>query len=100
LTIFLSTSHVYSVGSLNMESTKSRIARRRYLKYFGPFNQAVFVQDHTLVLLDASGLVEEDNMRVQDLSQYEPVKDGPMDFVKSIEPGTVSPCFFIVVGES
>jgi hypothetical protein len=72
-----------------MESTKSRVARRRYLKHFGPFNQVISVQNHTLVLLDAPGLVEEDNMRTQNIEQYEPVKDGPMDFVKSMEPGIV-----------
>lgn len=73
---------------LYMGSTNSHLARDRYSKFFGPFNQVVSVQDHTLVLLDAPGFVEEDNVRDKDASHYEPVEDGPMDFVNSIEPGT------------
>lgn len=83
-------SFAHTAPSLNMQSKKSRIARRRYHKHFGPFNQAVSIANHTLVLIDAPGLVEEDNTRAShkiQLENYTPVKNGPMEFVKSIEPG-------------
>lgn len=70
-----------------MQPKKSRLARLRYQKYFGAYNQVISVQNHTLVLIDAPGLVEEDNKRASHGQNYEPVKDGPMDFVNSIEPG-------------
>lgn len=78
--------------SLNMQPEKSKIARRRYRKHFGPFNQAVSIANHTLVLIDAPGLVEEDNTRASHGSQlehYEPMKNGSMEFIKSIDPGMI-----------
>jgi ethanolamine phosphate phosphodiesterase len=79
-----------------MEPTKSQIARYRYIEHFSPLNYAVSVQNHTLVFLDAPGFVEEDNKRSGHIQDYEPVKGGPMDFIKSINPGTVVHAYTLV----
>jgi hypothetical protein len=53
-------------------------------------NQAVSVGDHTFVLLDAPGLVEEDYQRHalgQRYDQWTPLSGGPVEFVKSIAAG-------------
>lgn len=68
----------------------SQNARHRYATHFGPLNQQVTLQNHTLVLLDAPGLVEEDYRRValnKQYSEWEPISGGPIELVKSISPG-------------
>jgi ethanolamine phosphate phosphodiesterase len=61
------------------------------MKHFGPVNQEVSIGGHTLVLLDAPGLVEEDYQRHgqgHGYDQWKPVSGGPVEFVKSIAAGT------------
>lgn len=65
-------------------------ARQRYQTHFGPLNQRVVVGNHTFVLLDAPGLVEEDYLRASDGSKFEhwsaPSK-GTVDFIKTFATG-------------
>jgi hypothetical protein len=80
---------------LNMDPTESQHARRRFAKHFGPLDQTVTIQNHTLVLLDASGVIEEDYRRLRGGPGYESPKGGTMDFVGSLPPGLLiiqSPC--------
>ena len=80
---------------LNMDPIESQHARRRFAKHFGPLDQTVTIRNHTLVLLDASGIIEEDYRRLRGGPGYEPSKGGTMSFVRSLPPGSSiisSPC--------
>ena len=72
---------------LNADPTESQHARRRFTKHFGPLDQAVTVQNHTLVLLDASQIIEEDYRRLRAGPNHESSKDETTSFVQSITPG-------------
>ena len=78
---------------LNMDPTESQHARRRFTKHFGPLDQTVVIQNHTLVLLDASRITEEDYRRLRAGPNYESPKDGTMSFVRSLPPG-----LFLILG--
>ncbi|KAK7053421.1 hypothetical protein VNI00_004047 [Paramarasmius palmivorus] len=61
-------------------------ARGRYRKHFGPLNREVAFGNHTFVLLDAPGLVEEDYRRHgsgKPYSEWVPARGGSIEFVKS-----------------
>ena len=58
------------------------------MKHFGPLDQTVVIQNHTLVLLDASRIIEEDYGRLQGGPNYESPKEGTMAFVKSLPQGS------------
>ena len=73
---------------LNMDPTESQHARRRFTKHFGPLDQTVVVRNHTLVLLDASRIIEEDYRRLRAGPNHESQKDGTTGFVDSIQPGS------------
>uniref|UniRef100_A0A0W0FH69 UTP--glucose-1-phosphate uridylyltransferase n=1 Tax=Moniliophthora roreri TaxID=221103 RepID=A0A0W0FH69_MONRR len=71
---------------LGVQDWFSPDARVRYEKHFGPLNRQVTVGNHTFVLLDAPGLVEEDYRRHgsgKPYSDWVPVRGGTIDFVKS-----------------
>jgi ethanolamine phosphate phosphodiesterase len=75
---------------LGISKTFSPEARPRYEKHFGPFNQMVELHNHTLVLIDAPGLAEEDYIRNADgvsYSQWSPLPGGPIEFVRSVASG-------------
>ena len=72
---------------LNMDPIESQHARRRFTNHFGPLDQTVVIQNHTLVLLDASRIIEEDYRRLRGGPNYESPEDGTMGFVKSLPPG-------------
>ena len=74
---------------LNMDPIESQYARRRFAKHFGPLDQTVTVQNHTLVLLDASKIIEEDYRRLREGPNHES-KDGTTSFVQSLPPGLSS----------
>lgn len=79
--------------SLNIDPATARQARQRFTSHFGPLNQKIHFQDHTLVMLDAAGLVEEDYLRASKYIDYEhwtPVAHGPVEFVHSLREGTSS----------
>lgn len=49
--------------SIGKDDEWSDEAHERYTSHFGPQNQVVDIANHTFVLLDAPGLVEEDHAR-------------------------------------
>jgi hypothetical protein len=60
--------------------------------HFGPLNRLVSIANHTVVLLDAPGLVEEDIQRLdhgQPFSRWKPVRGGPVEFVNAVAEGKV-----------
>ncbi|PIL34189.1 hypothetical protein GSI_03900 [Ganoderma sinense ZZ0214-1] len=72
---------------LNIDHAVARQARQRFTSHFGPLNQKIRFQNHTLVMLDAAGLVEEDYLRASKYIEYEdwtPVPHGPVEFVHSL----------------
>ena len=72
---------------LNMDPIESQHARRRFAKHFGPLDQTVTVQNHTLVLLDSSRIIEEDYRRLRAGPNHDSKEDETTSFVKSLQPG-------------
>ncbi|KAF9793237.1 hypothetical protein BJ322DRAFT_113506 [Thelephora terrestris] len=72
---------------LNMDPIEAQHARRRFTKHFGPLDQTVDIQNHTLVLLDASRIIEESYRRARKTRHREVSSNGTMNFVKSVQPG-------------
>ncbi|KAJ3791050.1 hypothetical protein GGU10DRAFT_257136 [Lentinula aff. detonsa] len=65
----------------------SKHVRKSFFKLFGPFNQRVIVHNHTFILLDAPGLVDEDYTRAAQRIPYDKwssLPGGPVEFVKTI----------------
>ncbi|KAJ3777891.1 Metallo-dependent phosphatase-like protein [Lentinula raphanica] len=61
-------------------------ARTRYTSRFGPLNSHVSIANHTFVLIDAPGLVEEDYKRHglgRTYAEWKPDREGTISFVKS-----------------
>ena len=73
---------------LNMDPIEVQHARRRFTKHFGPLDQTVVIQNHTLVLLDASRIIEESYRRARKTRQREVSINGTMSFAKSVQPGS------------
>ncbi|KAI0743816.1 hypothetical protein C8Q80DRAFT_861563 [Daedaleopsis nitida] len=72
---------------LNIEPAVARQARRRFTTHFGALNQKISVYNHTLIMLDAAGLVEEDYQRAAksiDYDHWTPLPRGPVEFVHSL----------------
>ncbi|KAI0675017.1 hypothetical protein C8Q78DRAFT_1183099 [Trametes maxima] len=70
---------------LNIDPATARQVRRRFTTHFGPLNQQVSVHNHTLVILDAAGLVEEDYARAAynvDYERWTSVPNGSVEFVR------------------
>lgn len=68
-------------------------ARRRYAKYFGPFNNKVSIANHTLIMLDAPGLVDEDYRRAgtgKSFEDWQAIPDGTIDFINKFAGGSYS----------
>jgi len=66
-------------------------ARRRFRQHFGPEQQVVEVGNHSFVLLDAPGLVDEDYRRYAaeiDFEEWEGLEHGPISFVHEFENST------------
>jgi hypothetical protein len=60
------------------------------MTHFGPLNRLISIANHSVVLLDALGLVEEDierQDRGQSFSTWKPVRGGPVEFVNSLAEG-------------
>ena len=72
---------------LNMDPVESQHARRRFTEHFGPLDQTVTIQNHTLVLLDASGIIEEDYRRLRAGPGYDSPKGGATSLVRSLPQG-------------
>lgn len=68
----------------------SPYARERYAKYFSPPNSVLPIANHSLILLDAVGLVEEDYRRYAAETQFgewDGVPGGVIEFVKGLGDG-------------
>ncbi|KAJ7188096.1 Metallo-dependent phosphatase-like protein [Mycena filopes] len=63
----------------------SEQAGARYKSHFGPLNSLVSIANHTVVLLDAPGLVEEDSRR-RGVYDGKSSPEGPIELVQSFEP--------------
>ncbi|RDB25240.1 Cell division control protein 1 [Hypsizygus marmoreus] len=78
---------------LRTSTSFSPHARARYTSHFGPLNSRISIANHTLVFLNAPGLVEEDSERLNHAKSYKdwtPSQGGSVEFVKSLvaERGT------------
>lgn len=74
--------------SLNLKASDSQRAWANYVEHFGQPNNKLSVSNHTLVLLDAPGLVEEDYQRAEEHVEYPfwtPVKGGAVEFVNALQ---------------
>jgi hypothetical protein len=74
-----------------VSNTFSKHVRQRYEYYFGPVNRHIPVANHSLVLLDSPGIVDEDYIRAGHGTTFEewiPLRDGPIEFVKGLATGT------------
>lgn len=72
---------------LNTDPIESQHARRRFTKHFGPLDQTVVIRNHTLVLLDASRIIEGSYRRSRETRNTEVPDDESMGFEKSVQPG-------------
>lgn len=66
------------------------MSRDRYVKNFGPLNQVVSIANHSLVMIDAPGLVDEDYRRYVKDESYESwvgSSNGTIKFVNEITGG-------------
>jgi hypothetical protein len=62
-------------------------ARRRYADHFGRSNGILRVANHSIILLDAIGLVEEDYRRYyaeMQFGEWEGIKSGVIEFVQAL----------------
>ncbi|KZT19065.1 Metallo-dependent phosphatase, partial [Neolentinus lepideus HHB14362 ss-1] len=74
---------------LGDSETFSRYARERFQTHFGPLNQQLTAGNHTLILLDAPSLVNEDRKRVElgmGYDQWTPAPGGSAEFVQYLRP--------------
>jgi hypothetical protein len=70
------------------------------MAHFGPLNRHVSIANHTIMLLDAPGLVEEDAERRshgQSFSHWKPVRGGPVEFVNTIAQGEIHSIYFLAI---
>lgn len=68
----------------------SPLARKRYVEHFGEPNQVVSISNHSIVLLDAVGLVEEDYRRYASevqFGEWDGVDGGVIEFIKKLSDG-------------
>jgi hypothetical protein len=75
----------------------SKTARRHFSETFGDFNLNVSLKNHTLLLLDAPGLVEEDYQRAafgKGFEKWKPLPGGTVEFVKQNAAGNLVPTIF------
>lgn len=65
----------------------SPYARQRYEEHFGKSNEIVTIANHSIILLDSIGLVEEDYRRYyaeMQFGEWEGIKDGVIEFVQKL----------------
>lgn len=76
--------------SLGVSNTFSKHVRQRYERHFGAVNQHLSLANHSLILLDAPGIVDEDYIRAGQGTSFEewiPLRDGAIEFVKGLAEG-------------
>ncbi|KAI9510119.1 hypothetical protein F5148DRAFT_977265 [Russula earlei] len=75
---------------LGVSNTFSKHVRQRYEGHFGRVNQHLLLSNHSLVLLDSPGIVDEDYIRAGHGTSFEdwtPLRDGAVEFVKGLAAG-------------
>jgi hypothetical protein len=73
-----------------VSNTFSKHVRQRYERHFGAVNQHLPLANHSLILLDAPGIVDEDYIRAGHGTSFEewvPLRDGAVEFVKGLSEG-------------
>jgi ethanolamine phosphate phosphodiesterase len=76
---------------LNILANNNPHARNRYFEHFGRANHKVSLNNHTLVLLDAPLLVEEDYLRAKvhkTFDEWRATRHGSVEFVRSFRNGS------------
>lgn len=77
---------------MGMSSSFSKVIRGHYSKAFGPFNQHITLRNHSLVFIDAPGLVDEDYQRSAygtGYEQWSAIPEGTVAFVKGVKRGKI-----------
>ncbi|KAI0293367.1 hypothetical protein B0F90DRAFT_1822136 [Multifurca ochricompacta] len=72
---------------LGVSSAFSKHVRQRYEHHFGRVNQHLTKANHSLILLDSPGIVDEDYIRAGHGTSFEewiPLRDGAIEFVKGL----------------
>lgn len=70
-------------------------ARDRYARHFSPPNAILSIANHSLILLDAVGLVEEDYRRYaaeMQFGEWDGIGGGVIEFVKALGDGASELC--------
>ncbi|KAG6873416.1 hypothetical protein C0995_015841 [Termitomyces sp. Mi166 len=73
---------------MGVSSSSFKTIRSQYTSLFGPYNQQVVIHNHTFLLIDAPGLVDEDYQRAGygiGFDNWTPLPGGTAAFVKNIE---------------
>jgi hypothetical protein len=86
--------------SLGVSNTFSKHVRQRYERHFGRINRHLPVANHSLVLLDSPGIVDEDYIRAGHGTSFEewiPLRDGAIEFVKGLATGLYAPSLLVKV---
>lgn len=86
--------------SLGVSNTFSKHVRQRYERHFGRINGHLPVANHSLVLLDSPGIVDEDYIRAGHGTSFEewiPLRDGAIEFVKGLATGLYAPSLLVKV---
>lgn len=86
--------------SLGVSNTFSKHVRQRYEHHFGRINRHIPVANHSLVLLDSPGIVDEDYIRAGHGTSFEewiPLRDGAIEFVKGLAAGLYAPSLRVKV---
>ena len=92
--------HLIYFCSLGVSEYFSENARNRFRHHFGPLNHGVLIGNHTILFIDAPGLVEEDFQRrghSLDYEQWKPLPNGTVEFVKSVTQGNTLPISIIFI---
>ena len=87
---FIPGNHDIPLGPNPVFSSK---AKERYAKHFYPPNSVLEVANHSLILLDSVGLVEEDYRRYaaeMQFGEWDGVEGGVIEFIKDLSEGAAS----------
>ncbi|KAF8070585.1 hypothetical protein FPV67DRAFT_1487920 [Lyophyllum atratum] len=82
---------------MGVSPSSSRAIRGHYSAAFGEFNQQIVVRNHTFLLIDAPGLVDEDYQRAGSgvgFDKWSALPGGTTSFVKNVERGD-NPLFLL-----
>lgn len=84
--------HANSKFSIGKSEEFSPTRAARYISHFGPLNRRTEISNHSIIFVDAPGLVEEDRQRLQygyTFKDWAAKPGGAIDFVKKLPPWSV-----------